>query len=39
MTVGHNQRGERVCTYRRRVMVPKKEHYPDRQPADLSPQE
>ena len=38
-TRGRNQRGERVCIYRRRVMVPKREHYPDLQPADLSPAE
>ena len=38
-TRGFNQRGERVCIYRRRVMVPKKEFFPDLQPADLTPDE
>ena len=38
-TRGYNQRGERVCIYRRRVMVPKQEHYPDLQPADLTPEQ
>ena len=38
-TRGHNQRGERVCIYRRRVMVPKQEHYPALQPADLTPEQ
>jgi acyl dehydratase len=38
-TRGFNQRGERVCIYRRKVMVPKKEHYPDLQPADLTPEQ
>ena len=33
-TRAHNQRGERVCTFRRAVMVPKREHHPDLQPAD-----
>jgi hypothetical protein len=33
-TRAHNQRGERVCTFRRRVMVPKREAHPDLQPAD-----
>jgi acyl dehydratase len=38
-THGYNQRGERVCFFRRRVMVPKKEQYPDLQPSDLTPEE
>ncbi|MDQ6746519.1 MAG: MaoC family dehydratase, partial [Candidatus Dormibacteraeota bacterium] len=38
-TRGHNQRGERVCIYRRRVMVPKQDHYPDLQPGDLTPEQ
>jgi acyl dehydratase len=38
-TRGHNQRGERVCIYRRKVMVPKRDHFPDLQPQDLSPEE
>jgi acyl dehydratase len=38
-THGYNQRGERVCIFRRRVMVPKREHYPDLQPEDLSPEQ
>src|SRR5207245_8089031 len=38
-TRGYNQRGERVCIYRRKVMVPKREHYPDLQPADLTPED
>jgi acyl dehydratase len=38
-TRGFNQRGERVCIYRRKVMVPMKEHYPDLQPADLTPEQ
>jgi acyl dehydratase len=38
-THGYNQRGERVCFFRRKVMVPRRDHYPDLQPADLSPEE
>jgi acyl dehydratase len=38
-THGYNQRGERVCFFRRKVMVPRRAHYPDLQPADLSPGE
>ncbi len=38
-TRGFNQRGERVCIYRRRVMVPKREHFPDLQPQDLTPEQ
>ena len=38
-TRGHNQRGERVCIYRRRVMVPKRDSYPDLQPLDLTPEQ
>jgi acyl dehydratase len=37
-TRGINQRGERVCVFRRRVLVPKREHHPDLQPDDLSPE-
>jgi acyl dehydratase len=36
-TNGYNQRGERVCFFRRKVMVPKREFHPDLQPADLEP--
>jgi acyl dehydratase len=38
-TRGYKQTGERVCVFRRRVMVPKREHHPDLQPDDLSPEE
>jgi acyl dehydratase len=38
-TRGYNQRGERVCIYRRRVMVPKREAFPDLQPTDLTPEQ
>jgi acyl dehydratase len=38
-TRGFNQRGERVCVFRRRVMVPKREHFPDLQPEDLTPEQ
>jgi acyl dehydratase len=38
-TRGYKQTGERVCVFRRRVMVPKREHHPDLQPDDLSPDE
>jgi acyl dehydratase len=38
-THGYNQRGERVCIFRRRVMVPKREHYPELQPEDLTPEQ
>jgi acyl dehydratase len=38
-TRAHNQRGEQVCIFRRRVMVPKREHHPDLQPDDLGPDE
>jgi acyl dehydratase len=36
-TRAHNQRGERVCTFRRSVMVPKRAQHPDLQPSDLQP--
>jgi acyl dehydratase len=38
-TRAFNQRGERVCIFRRRVMVPKREQYPALQPDDLSRKE
>ncbi|MHB8509697.1 MAG: MaoC family dehydratase [Candidatus Dormibacteria bacterium] len=38
-THGYNQRGERVCFFRRAVMVPKHEHHPDLQPDDLDPEQ
>ena len=31
----NNQRGEQVCIFRRRVMVPKRDGHPDLQPADV----
>jgi acyl dehydratase len=38
-TRGFNQRGERVCVFRRKLMVPKKEGSPELQPPDLTPEE
>ncbi|GAC1340426.1 MAG: MaoC family dehydratase [Candidatus Dormibacteria bacterium] len=34
-TRAHNQRGERVCTFRRRVLVPTRQGHPELQPSDL----
>jgi hypothetical protein len=34
-TRAYNQRGERVCIFRRRVMVPKRDVVGDLQPADV----
>jgi acyl dehydratase len=34
-TRAHNQRGERVCTFRRRVMIPKRAAVGELQPADV----
>jgi hypothetical protein len=34
-TRAYNQRGERVCIFRRRVMVPKRSAVADLQPADV----
>ena len=38
-TRAFNQRGERVCIFRRKVMVPKRDAYPELQPKDLAPGE
>jgi acyl dehydratase len=34
-TRAHNQRGERVCTFRRRVMIPKRSAVGELQPPDI----
>jgi acyl dehydratase len=36
-TRAHNQRGEQVCSFRRRVMVPKRSAVGELQPADSPP--
>ena len=36
-TRAYNQRGERVCTFRRKVMVPKRSVVGELQPADVPP--
>ena len=36
-TRAHNQHGARVCTFRRRVLVPTRAAHPGLQPADLPP--
>ena len=38
-TRAYNQRGERVCIFRRKVMVPKKADFEDLQPANLTPEQ